>query len=148
MTGAPAGEFVLAPSERPIVLLSAGVGVTPFVSMLHELTDAADRRPIWFIHGARNRREHAFSDEVRELASRNPALRVHIAYSRPSREDSPGMDFDSRGRVDGELLDGLLPTLDAEFYLCGPVGFMATLGQELAHRGVPAARIHSESFSG
>ena len=71
---------------------------------------------------------------------------LHIAYSRPGDEDREGRDYDSEGRVDGKLLTSLLPDLDAEFYLCGPTVFMASVQTDLEHRGVSPDRIHSESF--
>jgi len=143
---APAGEFVLRPGNRPVVLLSAGVGLTPMVSMLHALADPEEQRPVWFIHGARHGRHHALSTEVREVATGNDRIGVRVAYSRPRAEDVLGRNYDVRGRVDGDLVAGLLPDLDAEFYLCGPTGFLSSLSAELEARGVPAARVHAETF--
>jgi len=143
---APEGDFVLGCTERPVVLISAGVGVTPMVSMLHALGEVEGERPVWFIHGARDGRHHPLAREVREAAARRAAIHTHIAYSRPRPEDRAGVDYDSAGRVTGALVAGLLTKLDAEFYLCGPVGFMANLQRDLEERGVPAERIHTESF--
>ena len=143
----PQGEFTLdLTHERPVVLVSAGVGVTPMVSMLHALATRTDARLVWFVHGARDGRYHPLADEVRQVAGRGPETRVHVAYSRPRDEDVLGRDYDTAGRVDGPLLARLLPGLDAEFYLCGPTGFMAAVRQALDGHGVAAERIHSESF--
>jgi len=143
----PQGEFTLDVAHtRPVVLVSAGVGVTPMVSMLHALATRTDDRLVWFVHGARDGRYHPLAEEVRGLAADSPQTRVHVAYSRPRADDVEGRDYDTIGRVDGPLLERLLPGLDAEFYLCGPTGFMAAVRQALGERGVVAERIHSESF--
>ena len=144
---APAGDFVLDPSSpRPVVLVSAGVGLTPLVSMLHELVGGGDSRRVWFVHGARDARHHALADEVSGLAARAPNVRLHVAFSQPSPEDELGRHYDSVGRVDGALLQKLLPELDADFYVCGPTGFMASVQEQLEARGVPPERIRSETF--
>jgi len=146
----PAGDFVLAESRRPIVLVSAGIGVTPLLSMLHGLVDAADLRPVWFVHGARDGAHHALAEEVRSLATRSTHVSTHVAYSRPRPEDRRGRDFDSEGRVTGALIERVLPVsvseLEADFYLCGPVSFMASVQGDLEERGVSSECIHSESF--
>ncbi len=71
---------------------------------------------------------------------------LHVAYSRPRPEDESAGRFDSRGRVDGALLQSLIPTLEGDFYLCGPAGFMAGVQDDLEVRGVATERIHTESF--
>ena len=142
----PAGDFVLRESSRPVVLVSAGIGVTPMVSMLQELSDKADERPVFFVHGARNSRQHALADEVREVVRRNPQARSMTLYSQPHAQDREGRDFDRKGRVDAELLTELNPTLDADFYLCGPVAFLADIAAELEALGVPGDRIIVETF--
>ncbi len=144
---APAGDFMLDPSSaRPVVLASAGVGLTPLVSMLHELVVSGDSRRVWFVHGARDGRHHALADEVRGLAARAPNVRLHVAYSRPRPEDELGRHYDSVGRVDGALLEKLVPGLDGDFYMCGPTGFMASVHEYLETRDVPRKRIRSETF--
>ncbi len=80
------------------------------------------------------------------LAARVPCARLHVAYSRPRPEDELGRHYDSAGRVDGALLEKLVPGLDGEFYLCGPTGFMASVQEHLEARGVPPERIRSETF--
>ena len=143
----PAGDFVLdAASNRPVVLVSAGVGLTPMVSMLHELVARGDERPIWFVHGARDGAHHALAEEVAARAAAVPNVRVHTAYSQPREQDREPARFQSVGRVDAALLESLLPDLDADFYVCGPTGFMASLQEGLESRGVASERIHSEAF--
>lgn len=143
---APSGDFVLNPGNRPVVLLSAGVGLTPMVSMLHALADGDEQRTVYFFHGARDSRHHALSREVSALAANNDRIRTLIAYSRPLPEDLPGRDFDVPGRLDARLVAEHLPDLDAEFYVCGPMGFMTGMIDGLEALGVPNGRIHSESF--
>ena len=142
----PAGEFVLAKGDRPIVLISAGVGVTPMVSILHSLTHDPLARPVWFIHGGRDGQHHPLSDEVRMLVAGHGHVHAHVAYSRPRPEDVPGIDFDSTGRIDSELIASLVPDLNAEFYLCGPTPFMAGIQSGLSAIGVSESRIHTETF--
>ncbi len=143
---APRGDFVLHESgTRPVVLVSAGVGVTPMVSMLHELVSSRDPRAVWFVHGARDGDHHPLRREVETLAL-SPNVRVHVAYSAPRSSDIEGADFDQSGRIDGAMIERLVPELDADFYLCGPRGFMADLQRELESRGVAAENIYSESF--
>ncbi len=143
---APAGDFMLGHAPRPVVLVSAGVGVTPMVSMLHTLAEPSESRRTLFVHGARDGAHHPLAGEVRDLAADNPRIDVHVAYSRSDASDRAGVDYDSEGRVDGALLAELVPDLDAEFYLCGPTGFMGAVSADLESRGVPAERIHVETF--
>ena len=143
----PAGGFVLDRSgDCPVVLVSAGVGVTPMLSMLHQLVASLDERPVWFVHGARDGGHHPFADEVRGLAGRAPHVRTHVSYSAPRSEDRAGVDHDGTGRVDAALLARLLPDLDADFYLCGPAAFMAAVQDDLERRGVAPERIRTEKF--
>ncbi len=144
---APAGEFTLDESSgRPVVLASAGVGLTPLVSMLHALVREGGERAVWFVHGARDGHHFPLADEVRALVEALPGARLHVAYSRPRPEDQKGSHYDTAGRLDAALLEELLPGLDADFYLCGPQGFMAAIQEGLERRGVVDKRIHSESF--
>ena len=142
----PAGEFVLAKSVRPVVLVSAGVGLTPMVSMLHALVRKPLAHPVWFIHGARDGAHHPLAAEVRDLVAGRAHIHAHVAYSRPRGVDVRGIDFDSIGRIDAGLIARLLPDLDSEFYLCGPTAFMASVRQGLTDRGVDPDRIHAETF--
>jgi ferredoxin-NADP reductase len=143
---APSGDFILDHGARPVVLVSAGIGVTPMVSMLHELSTTPGARPVYFVHGARDGAHHALAEEVTSMVEAEDNFYSHISYSRPRAEDRRGHDFDTIGRVDGALLASILPNLEAEFYLCGPLAFMASVQTQLEGLGVPPAQIHSESF--
>ena len=147
MAGTPAGDFTLSTEvKRPGVLLSAGVGVTPMVSMLHELVETGASQPIWFLHGARNGSQHPLAKEVRRLDETASNVHVSVHYSRPDPGDLTTNEAQSQGRLDGDALDAELPSYDADFYLCGPSKWMASIYEHLEQRGVPLEQIHSESF--
>jgi ferredoxin-NADP reductase len=145
----PQGKFVLgAHRTRPVVLISAGIGATPVLAMLHSLADDGSRREAWWIHGARNGREHPFRAEARQLVTRLPNGHAHIRYSRPDRRDVLGRDYDAAGRIDAQALVALGVPLDAEYRLCGPRAFVSDIETGLREAGVDVARIRSESFGG
>ena len=142
----PRGAFTLAHTATPVVLLSAGVGVTPVMAMLHTLAVQASTRPVWWIHGARNRLDHTFAQEVRDLLAKLPHARSHIQYSRPAATDRLGIDFDAEGRLSATVLEKLGVPRNADFYLCGPAAFLENLTAGLGRWGVPHQRIHTEIF--
>jgi ferredoxin-NADP reductase/MOSC domain-containing protein YiiM len=145
--GAPRGDFTLDVEARgSVVLLSAGVGVTPVLAMLGALARAGSERPVWWVHGARSGAEHSFAAEARELVSRLPAGRSHVRYSRPGPEDHEGVDFDQAGRLDLDALLALGVPADADFYLCGPAAFLRELTAALLGWGVQPERLHREVF--
>ena len=143
---APRGSFVLQPGDRPVVLISAGVGATPLLAMLHALAAQAATREIWWLHGARNRAGHPFRDETRDLLKSLPHAHRLICYSAPGPDDLPGGDFDVAGRLTGPVLDQAGVPAGADFYLCGPAQFMRDLGAHLAARGVAPGDVKTEVF--
>ena len=143
---APRGSFTLAPGEGPVILLSAGIGVTPVLAMLLALAAANSSREVWWIHGARDSFEHPFAEEVRARLKALPHPHSHIRYSAPSPGDRPAVDFDAPGRVGVPVLEELRVPRDADFYLCGPPAFMADLPAGLLAWGVAADHIHTETF--
>ena len=104
---APRGSFTLRPSQNPVVLLSAGVGATPVMSMLHSLAAERSQREIWWIYGARNRVDHPFAEESRSLLKQLSRGRRYVVYSRPAATDQVGADFDAPGHIDIALLQRL-----------------------------------------
>lgn len=142
----PAGDFVLGCSRCPVALVSAGVGLTPLLSMLHHLVGVDGGQRIWWLHGARDGAHHPFAAEVRELALRHPNLHARTLYSRPRPDDVPGVDYDAVGRLEAGWIADLVATPDAHYHLCGPTGFMAAVQGGLEARGIPPGRIHVESF--
>jgi ferredoxin-NADP reductase/MOSC domain-containing protein YiiM len=143
---APRGGFTLRSGDAPVVLLSAGIGATPVLAMLHSLASAASRREVWWIYGARNRAEHPFAKESRGLLQTLGNSRSHVVYSKPDSKDEPGVDYDSVGHVDAPLLDRLGVARDADFYLCGPPSFLKQLTEGLKTWGADSRRIHAEVF--
>jgi ferredoxin-NADP reductase/MOSC domain-containing protein YiiM/ferredoxin len=140
------GRFVLRSADRPVVLLSAGIGATPVISILHALAAEGSLRETWWIHGARNSAQHPFAEESRALLKRLPRGRSFIMYSSPAATDQPGVDFDAVGRVDAALLERLAVSTHSDFYLCGPPAFMRVLGDGIRAWGVPAANVFTEVF--
>jgi ferredoxin-NADP reductase/MOSC domain-containing protein YiiM len=143
---APRGNFTLRPGDAPVVLLSTGVGATPVIAMLHALAAEASRREIWWLHGARNGREHPFAQEARSLLKAMARSHSYVRYSSPGPEDRRGVDFDVSGRLDIGALRGLDIPREADFFICGPPAFMSDMTAGLAAWGVAPGRIHSELF--
>jgi ferredoxin-NADP reductase/MOSC domain-containing protein YiiM len=143
---APRGSFTLRQGDTPVVLLSAGIGVTPVLAMLHALAATASTREIWWLYGTRNGREHPFAEEARGLLKALARGHSHICYSSPDRADRPDSDFDSSGRLDVQVLERLNVPRNGDFYLCGPTAFMNDLTVGLAGLGVERDRIHTEMF--
>ena len=143
---APRGSFTLRPSQSPVVLLSAGVGGTPVMSMLHALAAEKSQREIWWIYGARNRADHPFAEESRSLLKQLSRGRGYIVYSRPAPTDQAGADFDAPGHIDTALLEKLGVSRGSDFYLCGPTSFLQSMRDGLRNWGVLAENVHTEIF--
>jgi ferredoxin-NADP reductase/MOSC domain-containing protein YiiM len=143
---APRGSFTLRPGQNPVVLLSAGVGATPVMSMLHTLAAEKSQREIWWIYGARDRVEHPFAEESGSLLQQIPRGRKYIVYSRPAATDQAGADFDAAGHIDAALLEKIGVPQDSDFYLCGPTSFLRDMRDGLRSWGVPAGNVHTEIF--
>ncbi len=143
---APRGNFVLREGTRPVLLISAGVGATPVLAMLHALAREQSTRPVWWIHGARNHDEQAFGAEVDKLLATLPDSHRLVAFSQPSEADTPGADYDVTGRLDLTVLEQARVPNDADCYVCGPDGFMRAIGAMLVARGVTPERIATEIF--
>ena len=143
----PCGEFVLEPqegSERPLVLLAGGIGVTPLLSMAKAGVAKTPQRPIYFFQGARNSECHAFVNEVGELGQRSEAFQNRVYYSEPLEGDRSKCD--GEGFLTLEVLQNALPGPDCDFYCCGPTVFMETMVEQLRNWGVSEERVHVEFF--
>ena len=145
-TSAARGAFTLRAGDAPVVLLSAGIGATPVLAMLCALAAEASPRDVWWIHGARNRSEHAFAEETQTLLKALARGHSHIRYSSPGPKDRLGVDFDAPGRLDARVLQELGVRCNSDVYICGPAAFMDDLGAGLAAWGIAASRIHTEIF--
>jgi ferredoxin-NADP reductase/MOSC domain-containing protein YiiM/ferredoxin len=144
--GAPRGTFILDRTHAPVLLISIGIGATPVLAMLQALAEEHSERKIWWLHGARSSRDHAFAAEARALLAALPNTTAHVCYSRPGPSDREGRDYDSAGRLTASVLAELQPPHDAQAYLCGPTPFMDETSAALAAIGINAARIHTEPF--
>jgi MOSC domain-containing protein YiiM/ferredoxin-NADP reductase len=145
---APRGSFTLRASIRPVVLLSAGIGVTPVLAMLYALAEAGSTQPIVWLHQARDGRHHAFSAEVRRLMLALPQARRYICYSRPGAHDTAPGDFDSAGHLALSVFETVRVPSDADVYVCGPPRFMTDMREALMAFGVARTGIHVELFNG
>ncbi|MGB3622928.1 MAG: NO-inducible flavohemoprotein [Ketobacter sp.] len=145
----PCGEFFLdvrTPPQRPLVLLSAGVGITPIMSMLASALETDPQRQIVFVHGCLNESSQAFKEAVDDLAARHPNLTTHYRYSDPNAQGAMLRSGASGGLIDVDLIESLLPERDGDFYFCGPQPFMAGIYHGLRAWGVPPAQVHFEFF--
>jgi len=143
---APRGGFTLRSGNGPVALISAGVGATPVLAMLHALAQETSPRQVWWLFGARNHNEHPFAAESRALIQALPRCKSFIAYSRPGVRDRAGVDFDATGHLEISVLGKLDIPLDANFYICGPAAFMQEWSAGIAALGIPSAQVHSELF--
>ena len=141
----PSGDFIMPCTDCPLVLISAGVGLTPMLSMLHS-SAAGQNRPVWYVHGARNRGDHALRAEVDQLVAANENLHQRTFYSRPDAGDVMGRDYDVAGRITSKALLDLGAGPEAEYMLCGPAAFLADIRNGLEASGVSADNIHFETF--
>ena len=143
---APRGTFILQPGTAPVLLISAGVGATPVLAMLHALAAARSGREIWWLHGARDRAQEPFSAESRSLLAGLARGHRYVSYSRPGPDDVAGRDYQSPGRLSADVLAGLGLPRDADAYLCGPAAFMTQVSAALESLGIESARVHTEIF--
>jgi nitric oxide dioxygenase len=138
---APFGELVLQDSEAPLVLISAGIGITPIIGILHYLVGTGSTREVLVLHADRSPARHAHRQELKELVRELPMATLHRWYEdlgvRPTR------DALQVGRVDLGTVE--IPA-DATVYLCGPLPFMESVRDSLIEHDIPEADIHYEIF--
>jgi ferredoxin-NADP reductase len=142
---APRGDFVLGQGDGPVVLLSAGIGVTPVLAMLRALVAQHSPRPVWWIYTTSRPSTAALAGEAADLIGSLPNARRHVFYTADS-DGRSGPDV-STGRIDRSALAGLGLPIEATVYLCGPTGFMDAMTAALADLGVAHSRIHTEVFA-
>jgi ferredoxin-NADP reductase/MOSC domain-containing protein YiiM len=146
--GSPRGSFLLRSGERPVILLSGGIGATPVLAMLHALVATRSTRQVFWLHAARDREHHPFASEVNRLILALTRGRSYVCYSKPGSGDKMGRDFDATGHISRSAFDAAGVPRNAEVYLCGPNHFMAEMKEELTSYGVAPAQIHVEIFNG
>lgn len=143
---APAGHFCLDRSDAPVVLIGAGIGITPLLSMLKSCLTEQPGRELWLFYGVRNSRELVLKSDLQALAAAAPNFQLRICFSAALPQDQIERDYRHRGRVDVDLLRRQLPLKPYHFYLCGPTAMLESLVPALEDWGVPDNRIHYEAF--
>ena len=144
---APGGHFFLDFSkERPVVLISGGVGITPMLCMLNAIVESGSKREVWFFFGARNRSEHIQKEYLEKIANAHENVRLHICYSKPAKEDRIGIDYHHAERVSVDLMKRLLPSNNYDFFICGPGAMMKSITDGLSEWGVPDSCVFFEAF--
>jgi ferredoxin-NADP reductase/MOSC domain-containing protein YiiM len=145
---APRGDFVLEDGADPVVLISAEIGVTPVLAMLHKLAIQKTRRAVWWLQAARDPAQHALAAEARDLLAALPSAREHIFYSAASTEELATTRTSSAGGspATGCRLPALSIPLTATAYICGPDTFMKEMSEALTALGIPASRVRTELF--
>lgn len=142
----PAGDFFLqADATTPVVLLSAGVGLTPMLSMLNHLLANGHDADVRWLHACEHGALHAFGQEIREKSEQHARLQSRTWYREPNAQDVKGVDYDFGGTLVLEQVIDLIPA-NAHFYFCGPIAFMKAIKAQLLELGVPAERMHYEVF--
>ena len=144
--GAPRGSFVLRPGDRPVVLISAGVGATPVMAMLHALAAERSTRPVWCLYSAHDGAQHPFAKEAGALLEQLPDAHRVTCYTHPRPHDRTPDDFDVVGRLTADVIDQAGVPVDADFYLCGPTAFMHDISAALTARGAAPGRVSAEVF--
>lgn len=143
----PAGEFFLPDHpERPVVLLSGGVGLTPMISMMETLSSRHPEAEVHYIHGTQDGSTHAMKEAVHAAVRANRNFSSSIFYLQPRAEDRVGVDYDHTGLITPEWLEARTPIATADYYLCGPRPFLKAFVAGLSLAGVPSSRIHYEFF--
>ncbi|WP_234856510.1 NO-inducible flavohemoprotein [Acinetobacter junii] len=143
---APTGNFYLIDSKKRNVFISGGVGLTPMIAMLNQLVTLDMPQPVTFIHACRSSQVHAMKQHIHDLKAKFPRLSTFTTYEFPHDGDVLGVDYEAAGRLDLASMDAALLPTTADYYLCGPMPFMAEQHKVLVARGIPAENIHSEAF--
>ncbi len=143
----PSGNFWLdLHRDHPVVMLAGGIGVTPMMSMLEALDRAGSARSVYFMFALRHSGDHVFKSQLRAISERRPNVHMRVFYEQLRSQDIEGLDYQHIGRIDIAALRKHLPSLDMEYYICGPPGMMKALTEGLAGAGVAAEAIQTESF--
>lgn len=142
----PAGNFLAPDDGRPLVLLAGGVGITPFLSMVEDMAERGESRPVRVLHAVRDRTHHAFGPRLRALTARHANIKADIFYETVNEQDVQGRDYDHAGRIDPAALSVPSSAPDTHYMVCGPTGFMASMIRGLRAGGVSPDRISYEFF--
>lgn len=143
---APRGTFTLSASKVPLVLLSAGVGITPMLGILQAIGGSYATREVWWIHSTQNGEHYSFAEEVQTISARIPAFHLLRIYSRPGENERQGIHYDIQGHLSFELLKELNIPRQCEWYICGPDGYLSDTLAALQSLGIPENQIRYEAF--
>lgn len=138
---APLGNFILKNSEKPLVLIGGGIGITPMLTMSYDAVNS-DRK-IYYVYSIPNSTHHSFKKETEKLHNNN--FKSTVFYTRPKETEKLGKDFDVQGRISKKWMKDNLPK-DGEFYFCGPISFMKTIYSNLISIGIGKENINFEMF--
>ncbi|ATP08013.1 nitric oxide dioxygenase [Aeromonas salmonicida] len=142
----PTGDFFLqASASTPVVLLSAGVGLTPMLSMLNQLLSTGHDADVCWLHACERGSLHAFKEDIQRKRQQHHKLQSRVWYREPSDRDEQGKDYDFSGTMDLSQVSGLLVP-QAHYYFCGPLGFMQGIKTQLSAAGIPTEQLHYEVF--
>jgi len=144
---APGGNFYLDMTDkRPAVLIAGGIGLTPMLSMINTVAFTKSKREVWLFYAVMNRQQHVMPTHLKRLARENPNINVVMCYAEPTKTCIKGRDFHYRGFINRRLLQGLLPSNDCQFYICGPPPMQNAIISELQSWKVAEKDIKWESF--
>ncbi|MDO6429606.1 MOSC and FAD-binding oxidoreductase domain-containing protein [Flavitalea sp. BT771] len=143
---APRGDFTLAQNARPLILLGAGIGITPLLAMLYAAAADGDQREVWWIYTTQDKGHYPFRDEVGRISGNIVKYHGHTSFTRPQAGDILGLDFEASDRLTPEKLKQLDLPGDGDYYLCGPPTFMMEISAALKSLGLPASAIKQEAF--
>ena len=145
---APTGSFVIdeLKAESPVVLIAAGIGITPMVPMLEELAVKNPLRRVHFLYSTQNLAHYPLKKEVDATVKGMPNAAKGVFFTEPGEDDHLGEDYDAVGRITVDRIRSFCQDPDADFYLCGPIDFMKEIAAGLKQIGVIAPRIHTEAF--
>lgn len=144
---APSGGFFLdVHSDRPVVLIGGGVGLTPVMSMLNTLANQNSKREVWFFYGIRQSHEHCFKEHLRRIDEQFDNIHIVVCYSEPFDTDVEGEDYAYEGWIGVDLFKKMLPSSNYQFLMCGPPPMMEALIGQLEEWGVPEKDILREAF--
>ncbi len=142
----PSGDFGIPSPQTPLMLISAGIGITPMISLVKTALRDAPGRPVSFLHGARNSHQFPFRHALKVLDRTHPALTMYLRYSQPLAEDVVGIEFHDTGRLTEDALEHIPIQTGTHYFVCGPASFAAGWQAALERRQIPDAQIHIESF--